>query len=171
MPKFMFERYTAVFMHSLANLSTILSKAEIHVDDLGIDQSIFIGARLYPNMRPLSFQVQTACDLSKRGAARLALVDAPEDPDSERTFCELQSRIQRTISFLQSLRKTIIAPDENMEISFSAGPYDLKFDEQNFVYFWVLPNLHFHVTTAYNILRHNGVELKKPDFLGALKGL
>ena len=109
--------------------------------------------------------------MSKRGAARLALVDAPVDPDTERTFYELQSRIRRTISFLQSLRDTIVSVDENMEISFSAGPYELKFDAQDFVYFWVLPNLHFHVTTAYNILRHNGVELKKPDFLGDMKDL
>tara|TARA_E500000178_G_scaffold351124_1_gene411526 strand:- start:763 stop:1239 length:477 start_codon:yes stop_codon:yes gene_type:complete len=158
-------------MHSLANLSTILNTAEIHVADQGIDQSIFIRARLHPTMRPLSFQVQTACDLTKRGAARLASVDAPEDPDAERTFYELQSRIRRTISFLQSLRDTIVSLDENMEISFSAGPYDLKFDTQDFVYFWVLPNLHFHVTTAYNILRHNGVELKKPDFLGDIESL
>ncbi len=157
-----------VFIGSLDNLSAILTKGSDHASDKGIDDSILLGFRLYPDMLPLSFQVQSATDFVKRGAARMAGLEAPIYEDNEANFADLQSRIEKTMVFLASIPEHSVNERKDDDIVFQAGPYDFKFSGLEYVNSWVKPNLYFHITTAYNILRHNGVDLGKLDFLGAI---
>ena len=119
-------------------------------------------------MLPLSKQVQIACDTAKKGAARLAGVDAPPFDDNEKTIEELRTRIARTIDFLKSLPPSAFDGCEERDIKVPAGERTLEFKGLTYLQRWLLPNLFFHVTTAYNILRHNGVEIGKRDYLGSL---
>ena len=156
------------FISGLNNLANILTKGAEHSSERDIDESIFINFRLYPNMLPLSFQVQAATDFVKRGAARMAAIDFPSYEDNETSFADLQTRIEETMMFLASVPEENIEKHENDDIVFQAGPYDFKFNGLDYVNSWVMPNLYFHITTAYNILRHNGVDLGKLDYLGAI---
>jgi len=162
----MYQASIPVFVRMLGNLSSILDKAAVHAEEKKIDPSVFINARLAPDMYPLSRQVQIATDMAKGCAARLAGIEVPSYEDNESTFAELQARIAKTVAFLQSVselqingseEKTVTLKLRNNEISFIGQPYLLNF---------VLPNFYFHITTAYGILRHNGVELGKMDFIG-----
>ena len=156
------------FISGLNNLANILTKGAEHTNERDIDESIFINFRLYPNMLPLSFQVQAATDFVKRGAARMAAMDFPSYEDNETSFADLQTRIEETMMFLASVPEENIEKHKNDDIVFQAGPYDFKFNGLDYVNSWVMPNLYFHITTAYNILRHNGVDLGKLDYLGAI---
>lgn len=150
----------------LGNLSHILAKGEAFATARKIDQLVLTGDRLAPDMFPLSRQVQIACDASKNGLARLAGIEPPKFEDTEKTFAELQGRIQQTIAFIDSLSPAQIDGSEDKEITFPAGP-DRKLTLSGHAYLttWLLPNLFFHVTTAYAILRHNGVDVGKMDYL------
>lgn len=156
-----------VFIRSLNNLSAILAKAAHYATDKSIDGSVLITARLYPNMFALARQVQIACDVAKGAGARLSGEEAPKYEDNEATFDELQTRIKNTIAFLQSLPEDKINGTEEKEIVLQAGPTEYKFKGCDYLNLWALPNVYFHVTTTYNILRHNGLEIGKMDFLGA----
>lgn len=155
-----------VFVRSLTNLSAILQKAATYAAAQKIDESVLVTARLYPNMFPLARQVQIACDVSKGAGARISGIDAPKYEDKEATFDELQTRIKNTIAYLQSLPEDKINGTEEKQIVMKAGDNELKFKGSVYLNMWALPNLYFHVTTTYNILRHNGLDIGKMDFLG-----
>jgi len=153
-------------VRSLQNLVNILEKGSAHAVAKNIEPSVLLNSRLYPDMFPLVKQVQIVSDISRRGAARLAGVEAPAMEDNETTFAELIDRIQRTISFIESLSAEQIDGTEEKEITLPIRDMTLKFSGINFLLYFVIPNVYFHVTTSYGILRHNGVELGKLDFLG-----
>ena len=150
----------------LTNLSAILKKGEAHADAKKIDHSIFLNARLAPDMYALTRQVQIATDMSKGAAARLAGVDIPKYEDDETTFADLQARITKTVAFIDGIKPAQLEGSENRDIVITVRNTNLAFKGQAYLLNWVNPNVYFHVSTAYNILRHNGVELGKLDFLG-----
>ena len=120
-------------------------------------------------MYPLIRQVQIATDMSKGGAARLAGLEVPKFDDNEASFADLQARIAKTIAFIESVKPEQLENSETRPITITIRKVDLQFTGQDYLLKWVMPNVYFHVTTAYNILRHNGCELGKPDFLGLRK--
>ena len=154
------------FSNTLKSLSEILSKAEKHAEARKFDPSVLLTARLYPDMFPLTRQVQIACDGAKGCAARLAGVDVPKHEDTESTFADLQQRIAKVISFIESVPADKIDGSEERRIVIPVRNEELVFTGLQYLTGFVIPNFYFHVTTAYGILRHNGVELGKRDFLG-----
>jgi hypothetical protein len=163
----MYQASIPVFVRMLGNLSAILTKAEAHAEAKKIDPSIFINARLAPDMFPLARQVQIATDGVKGCAARLAGLEVPSYADTETTFAELQTRIAKTVGFLKTVSAAQIDGSEERAIVLKAGKRELNFKGQAYLLNFVLPNLYFHITTTYAILRHNGVEIGKLDFLGS----
>jgi hypothetical protein len=151
---------------ALTSLSAVLKKGEDYADAKKIEHSVLLNARLFPDMYPLTRQVQIATDMSKGAAARLAGIEIPKYEDNETTFAELQARIAKTIAFIDTIRPEQLDGAENRDIVIATRKAELKFTGQTYLLNWVMPNVHFHVTTAYNILRHNGVELGKQDYLG-----
>lgn len=164
----MYQSSIPVFIRHLENLSAILTKAAAHAEAKKVDQSVFLSARLFPDMLPLVRQVQITSDTVKAGAARLAGAEVPSFEDSEKTFLELQERITKTTNFLQSLKAEQIDGTENKKITYTQRGKESNFIGQPYLLNYVLPNLYFHITTTYAILRHNGVEIGKKDFLGQL---
>jgi hypothetical protein len=152
----------------LGILSGILAKGSAHAEVLGIDPAVLINARLYPNMYPLSRQVQIATDVAKGCAARLAGQQPPPYADTEASFPELQERIGKTIAFLRSFGPAQIDGSEERRVELKVGGRPMTFQGLAYLQHFVLPNVYFHTTTAYAILRHNGVDLGKADYLGAL---
>jgi len=163
----MYQATIPTFVRMLNNLSAILKKAEANAAARTIDPSVFVGARLATDMFPLSRQVQIATDGVKGCAARLAGVEIPSYPDTETTFAELQARIAKTVAFLEGFKAAQIDGSEDRTITLKLGPQEVSFAGADYVFNFVLPNLYFHATTAYAILRHNGVDVGKMDFLGA----
>jgi hypothetical protein len=153
-------------LHTLRSLQAILAKAQAHCEARSIDPNALLQSRLYPDMFPLTRQVQMACDAVKSGAARLAGVDIPSFPDTESSLGELQARIDKTVAFLAGFTAAQIDGSEGRPISIPLRDRTVELDGQTYLTSWVLPNFHFHVTTAYNLLRHGGVEIGKRDFLG-----
>ena len=152
----------------LNNLSTLIDKAAAHCEARKIDPSVLVNFRLSPDMFPFARQIQIATDSAKGMAARLAGVEVPSYADTETTFDELKARIAKTVAFLQSFKPEQIDGTENKEITMKAGANDLKFKGSDYLTGFVLPNFYFHVTTAYAILRHCGVDAGKRDYLGAV---
>ena len=165
----MYQASVPTFIHGLNNLATILTKAAAYAEAKKIDPSVLINARLAPDMFALARQVQIATDIAKGGAARLAGVEVPSFPDTETTFAELQARIAKIITFLQSLKAAQIDGSEEKTITLKVGGNDMKFTGQAYLLSFVIPNLYFHITTTYAILRHNGLDIGKKDFLGAIQ--
>lgn len=163
----LYQASVPVCIRALNNLAAILKKAEVHAAEKKIDPGVFITARLAPTMYPLSRQIQIATDIAKGGAARLAGVENPSYADTETTFDELQARLAKTIAFLQTIKAEQVDGNEDKDIKLKVGGRELEFKGQAYLLTFVLPNVFFHVTTAYAILRHNGVELSKADYLGA----
>ena len=161
----MFDATISPLTRTLKNLSHILQKGEEYADAKKIEHSVILNARLFPDMYPLTRQVQIATDMSKGAAARLAGVEIPKYEDTETTFAELQARISKTLAFIETIHNEQLTDAETREITVTVRKVDLKFSGQDYLLKWVMPNVHFHVVTAYNILRHNGVELGKQDFL------
>lgn len=151
----------------LSNLSVILKKGEEYAKTKNLDDKVLVEARLFPDMFPLSKQVQIACDQVKNGMARLAGIEPPKFEDKEVTFAQLQERIAKTIAFADSIGPTQVDGTEAKEIKFSIKEWNFKFVGEQYLLTWIIPNFYFHITTAYNILRHNGVEIGKSDYLGA----
>jgi hypothetical protein len=164
----MYQASVPVLARTFKNLAGILTKAEADAAARKIDPSVFINARLAPDMHPLSRQVQIASDAAKGGVARLAGIEAPSFPDTETTFPELQDRIRKTIDFVQSVSAAQIDGCEEKPILLKFPGGEISFVGQTFLLNFTLPNVFFHVTTAYDILRHNGVALGKADFLGGV---
>lgn len=150
----------------LTNLSGILKKGAAHAEARKIDPLVLTGSRLYPDMYPLNRQVYIATDMSKGCGARLAGVDVPKYDDVETTFPELVARIDKTLAFLNGFTPDQIDGSETRDIQLKIGGNLLQMKGLDYVLHFVKPNVYFHVTTAYNILRHNGVELGKRDFIG-----
>ena len=163
----MYQASIPAFIRILNNLSAILDKAAAHAEAKKIDLAVFVNARLAPDMFPLSRQIQIATDGVKGCAARLAGVEVPGYPDTESTFPELKARIAKTIDFLKSFKPAQIDGSEEKKIALKVGGQELTFLGQPYLLTFVIPNFYFHVTTAYDILRHNGVDIGKRDFLGA----
>lgn len=156
-----------VFKQMLNSLDTVLSKAETHAAEKKIDPGVLLQSRLFPDMFPLVSQVRIACDFAKGAAARLAGVGVPSHEDNEKTFDELHARIGKTLAFIEGLTPAQIDGSEDREIVlWPDSPREMKLTGQAYLLHYTLPQFFFHVTTAYAILRHNGVELGKRDFVG-----
>lgn len=151
---------------ALNNLLHILKKGRRSADARNIEHSVLLNARLAPDMYPLIRQVQIATDMSKGAGARLADIDVPKYDDNEATFDELEQRLNKTISFLNSLEAEQLEGAETRHIELMVRDSKREFVGLDYLLRWVQPNVYFHVTTTYSILRHNGVELGKRDFLG-----
>ncbi len=163
----MYQASIPVFIRMLGNLSTILDKALAHAEAKKIDPAIFINARLTPDMFPLSRQVQIATDMVKGCAARLAGIEVPSYEDNETTFADLQARIAKTVTFLQSVSDGQINGSEERTVTLKLRDKEVNFIGQPYLLDFVLPNFYFHITATYAILRHNGVEIGKMDYLGS----
>jgi uncharacterized protein len=155
-----------VFTNILGNLSWILEKGAKSAVQRKIDPVVLLAARLAPDMLPLTRQVQIAGDIAKNSIARLAGQEPPRFEDNETTFEQLRARLARTIDYLQGLPASAFEGAETRDIKLPAGERTLEFKGLAFLQRWAIPNVFFHVTTAYDILRHNGVELGKSDFIG-----
>jgi hypothetical protein len=163
----MYQASVPVFVRMFENLAKILEKAEQYAEEKKIDPSVLINARLAPDMYPLSRQVQIATDMAKGCAARLAGLEVPVYEDNETTFQELQARIAKTLAFIQSVGADRIDGSEERNITLKLRSREVNFTGQPYLLHFVLPNFYFHITTAYAILRHNGLAIGKMDFIGS----
>ena len=154
------------FAAMLRNLSAILDKAQAHAAARKIDPAALTAFRLYPDMFPLTRQVQIACDTAKGAVARLAGVEIPKHEDTEQSFAELKARIAKTLDFLDSVPAAKMEGADEREVTIRSRGEDVTMRGPQYLLAVAQPNFYFHVATAYNILRHNGVELGKKDFLG-----
>jgi uncharacterized protein len=158
-----------IFTLSLNNLAAILDKAASHAEDKKVDPKVLPQARLIIDMLPLSSQIQIACDTAKGAAARLADVEIPKHEDTEATLAELKARLAKTLEFIKTIKPEQFQGAETREIVLKFPQSTLKFTGVNYVTNFVLPNFFFHVTMAYALLRKNGVQLGKRDFLGPIQ--
>jgi uncharacterized protein len=162
----MYQASVPRFVAVLGNLANILDKAQAHVEAKKIDPAVLPSFRLFPDMLPLKSQVQIACDTAKGLVARLAGIEIPVFEDTETTLPELKARVLRTIAFIESVTAEQIDGTEEKEIITRRGEKETRYTGIRFLLGHAIPNVYFHVTTAYNILRHNGVEIGKRDYLG-----
>jgi hypothetical protein len=162
----MYQASAPRFANMLRNLAAILDKAQAHCEARKIDPLALTSFRLYPDMFAFTRQVQIACDTAKGAVARLAGVDIPKHEDTEQTFADLKARIAKTVDFIESLRPERIDGSEEKEIVLQMRSGERRFQGMQYLFGFAYPNFYFHVTTAYNILRHNGVEIGKQDFIG-----
>lgn len=154
------------FANMLRNLDAILAKAEAHAVARKIDPSALTMARLSPDMFPLVKQVQIACDHAKGAVARLAGIEVPKFEDNEQSFAELRARLAKTIQFVESVPAERVNGSEDRDISLRVGGQDMVFKGVTYLLGYAVPNFYFHLVTAYDILRHNGVEIGKRDYIG-----
>jgi hypothetical protein len=162
----MYQASAPRFVNILNNLSAILDKAQAHAEAKKIDPLVLTSARMFPDMLPLTRQVQIACDSAKGAVARLAGVEIPKYEDTEQSFPELKARIAKTVDFIKSVKPAQIDGSEEKEIVLTGGAQERRFKGMQFLLGWANPNFYLHVTTTYALLRHNGVEIGKMDFLG-----
>ena len=162
----MYQASVPVFIRMLGNLAAILEKAAAHCAARKIDPAVLLNYRLYPDMFAFARQVQVACDHARNGAARLAGVEAPRLENGEQTFAELVARVRDTIAYLETFAPAQIDGSEAREVVVRRGETVNTYAGLDYLLNRTLPNFYFHVTTAYDILRHNGVELGKRDYLG-----
>ena len=155
------------YLQILGSLNGILTKAEAYCTAKKIHPEVLLGARLYPDMLPLSKQIQLVCDFAAKGCARLTGSDVPSVPDTEKTFEELKQRLAKTIDYVKAYKPAQFDGADARDVTFPAGPdKSITMKGQQFLTGFSLPNFYFHATTAHGILRHNGVEIGKRDFLG-----
>lgn len=164
----MYDAAVPVAMRAMRNLAAILEKAAAHAEARKLDPAVLIQSRLFPDMFPLARQVQIACDSAKHGAARLAGAEAPAYEDTETTFAELIARVRKTAAYLETLPKVAFEGAEDRTVTWQARGKSRSMQGLPYLVDYVLPNIFFHVTTTYAILRHNGVELGKGDYLGPM---
>jgi len=158
-----------VFEVGLNALLAILNKAEAHTETKKIDPAALLNTRLFPDMFAFTRQVQVACDQAKNGGARLAGAEPPRFEDNEKTLAELKARVAKTVAYVKTLDASKIDASADREITFPLGPNNKgHMKGADYLNHFVLPNFYFHLTTAYDILRHSGVEIGKLDFLGAI---
>lgn len=166
----MYDASVPVYRQMLGSLAAILEKAQAHAATRGFDGAVLLQSRLYPDMFPLTRQVQIACDAAKNGIARIAGVEAPKHEDVEQSFEALQARIAEVLAFIDRVPRERIDGQEERDVVVPLRARTLQFKGRQFLLHWSLPNFFFHVATAYDILRHNGVELGKADYLGRVDG-
>lgn len=166
MPLSLYDVTIPAFLRGFRNMAKHLDQAKAHADANGIAHDELLTARLYPDMLPLTGQVQRASDTAKFVAVRAAGLTAPPMADTEKTFDELQARIAATVDYLQGVPKDAFDGREDSEVVLKFGPQSFPFKARDYVTVFALPNYYFHVTTAYDILRHKGVKLGKLDFIG-----
>ena len=155
------------YLQILGSLTGILTKAEAHCAAKNIAPEVLLGARLYPDMLPLSKQIQLVCDFAAKGCARLTGSEVPAVPDTEKTFEELKARLARTIDYVKTYKPAQFEGADSRDVTFPAGPEkSITMKGQQFLSGFSFPNFYFHAATAHGILRHNGVEIGKRDFLG-----
>jgi len=155
------------FVQTLGGLQGILTKAEAHCEARKIAPEVLLGARLYPDMLPLSRQIQLACDFAMKGCARLTHSEVPSTPDTEKTFGELKARLAKAIDYVKAFKPAQFEGADVKDVSFPAGPNNtMTLKGQHFLTGYAFPNFYFHAATEHGILRHNGVEIGKRDFLG-----
>ena len=155
------------FLQILGSLNGILSKAEAHCTAKNIQQEVLLGARLYPDMLPFTRQIQLVCDFAAKSCARLTQSEVPTTPDTETSFDALKQRLAKTLEYVKSFKPAQFDGAESRDVSFPAGPNNMMtLKGQQFLSNFALPNFYFHAAIAHGILRHNGVEIGKRDFLG-----
>lgn len=164
----MYSASVPVYSHTLGNLARLLEKAEAHAVAKKYDPAVLLAARLAPDMLPFTKQVQIACDAAKLSVARLAGIDSPKFDDNEASLVDLNTRIHKTIDFLKTVTAEQVDGSETREISIPRRDGVMKLAGEVYLKHYALPNFFFHVATAYALLRHNGVELGKADYLGQL---
>jgi hypothetical protein len=163
----MYESSVPAFVRTLTQLDVMLDKAAAHAAAKKIDPGVLVAARLYPDMFPMSRQIQIACDFCKGASARLAGKDVPSWADDEKTIADLKARIAKTLDFVKSFKAADIDGSEGRDIKLKLGPQELTFKGQDYLVHFVLPNLYFHAGMAYANLRHNGLDIGKSDFIGS----
>jgi len=167
MSQAMYQASVPVFKQMLGSLAAVLAKGEAHAQARGFEPAVLLQGRLFPDMFALTKQVQVACDFAKGVCARLAGVEVPSVEDKEQSFADLQARIAQTLAFIESLDAAKFADAASREIIVRPGtPKERRFQGQDYLLHYGLPQFFFHITTSYNILRHQGVELGKKDYMG-----
>ncbi|MBV6323045.1 MULTISPECIES: DUF1993 family protein [Duganella] len=164
-----FSMYSAsipVFKQILNSLLVILDKAETHAAEKKIEPNALLQFRLFPDMLPFTRQIQIACDFSKGAAARLGGLEVPSYEDTETSFAELKERIVKTLAYIDSVPASAIEGSETREITTGSGEKTKHFTGQSYLFHYALPHFFFHATTAYDILRHNGLDIGKKNFIG-----
>jgi hypothetical protein len=162
----MYHASVPVFKQMLGSLSAILEKAEAHAAAKKIEPGVLLQSRLYPDMLPLLRQVTVATDFTKGACARLANVEIPKFEDTETNFAELQARLAKTVAFIESLKPAQFDGSDQRDVTFSARSSTRTLQGPTYLFNYALPQFFFHVTTAYAILRHNGLEIGKMDYMG-----
>jgi hypothetical protein len=163
----MYQASAPRFANTLNNLAAILDKAQAHCDARKIDPLALTSFRLFPDMLPFARQVCIACDHAKGAVARLAGVEIPKHEDTEKTLQELKARIAKTVAFIGTITPAQVDGSEDKAIVLKLGSREVSYQGMQYLLGFALPNFYFHVVTAYNILRHNGVELGKRDYIGS----
>jgi hypothetical protein len=171
MSTLLYQATVPVFEQTLTALDAILDKAVAYASAHKIDPAVLLASRLRPDMLPFVRQTQIVCDGAKNMAARLAGAEAPKFEDNEASFEDIKARIKKTLDYIGGVKAEDIEAGENREIVFPLGPNKMKMKGADYIFHFALPNFYFHLTTAYGILRHNGVEIGKRDFLGAVAGI
>jgi uncharacterized protein len=162
----MYQVAVPVFLRALGNLHHVLKLGHAHAKDKNVEDSVILQTRLIPDMLPLVKQVQIATDMAKNGTARLAGVDPLKFEDNETTFEELYNRIERAIDYIKSFKPEQIDGSETRAVTIKSRNGDINFEGQAYLLHFVIPNLFFHCTTAYDILRKSGANIGKQDFTG-----
>ena len=163
----LYDATVPAFLQILGSLNGLLSKAEAHCEAKKIQPEVLLNARLYPDMLPLTKQVQIACDFAAKSCARLTQNEVPVVPDTEKTFAELKTRLAKTIDYVKAFKPAQFEGAEAPDVTFPVGPNNtMTLKGQQFLSGYAFPNFYFHATTTHGILRHNGVEIGKRDFLG-----
>ncbi|WP_298245403.1 DUF1993 family protein [uncultured Bradyrhizobium sp.] len=163
-----YDAVVPAYLQMLNSVTGLLTKAEAHCAAKKIDPSVLLGSRLFPDMLPLSRQIQLVSDFATKGCARLTHSEVPSTPDTETSFAELKQRLAKTIDYVKSFKPEQFEGAETRDVTFPSGPNKTTtMKGQEFLSAFSLPNFYFHATTAHGILRNNGVEIGKRDFLGA----
>jgi uncharacterized protein len=171
MSNLLYQATVPVFEQNLGALDGIIDKAIAHAETRKIDPAVLLGCRLRPDMLPFVRQTQIVCDGAKNMTGRLAGVEIPRFEDNEASFEDINARIKKTLAFIKGVSSGDIEAGENREIIFPLGPNKMKMKGVDYIFHFALPNYYFHLTTAYGILRHNGLDIGKRDFLGAVVGI
>lgn len=162
-----YDAVVPAYLQMLNSLTGLLTKAEAHCAAKKVDPSVLLGSRLFPDMLPLSKQIQLVSDFATKGCARLTHSDVPSIPDTEKTFEELKQRLAKTIDYVKSFKPEQFEGADTKDVTFPTGPdKTTTLKGQQFLSAFSLPNFYFHAATAHGLLRHNGVEVGKRDFMG-----
>jgi hypothetical protein len=162
-----YDAVVPAYLQMLGSLTGILGKAEAHCKAKNIQPEVLLGSRLFPDMLPLSKQIQLASDFAAKGCARLTQSEVPSTPDTEKSFDELKARLGKTADYVKTFKPAQFGGADARDVTFPAGPdKTMTVKGQQFLSHFALPNFYFHAATAHDILRHNGVEIGKRDFLG-----